>query len=262
MAKKVCIIILVLSLGLIVVAGCNLLKEFWEYRTGVEEYKELEQLVTVQTVAEPVAVEEAVEETKEEPSLINVSVNVNFQGLKAINEDFVGWLYYEPLEISYPVVRGSDNEHYTKYTFSGEENKSGAIFMDAYNWNGFDEYNAFIHGHNMRNKSMFGRLKELLNDENGYIEQDPYFYIFTEDRSYMYEIFAVYNTNVNSATYNLVTTKGEQRANIANIRAVATWLKDIELSNDDKIVTLSTCYGANTSRRTVVQGVLIATEEK
>lgn len=265
MAKKVYFFIFLVSFAVMVLAGYNVWKEFGEYQSGIEEYEELEQLVSVAIPVEEKKEAEAVEEvgeSTEEPSLIDVSLDVNFDELEEINKDFTGWLYYEPLEISYPVVRGHDNEYYTKYTFTGEKNKSGAIFMDAYNWNGYEEYNTFIHGHNMRNKSMFGRLKELLGDENGYIEQDPYFYIFTKDKSYMYEIFAVYNTNVNSDTYNLIDTKGEQEANLAYIKAAATWLSDTEVTADDRIVTLSTCYGVNTTRRTVVQGVLIAEEDK
>ena len=45
-------------------------------------------------------------------SMIPVSLDIDFDELKNINGDLVGWLYYAPLEISYPIVRGNDNEYF------------------------------------------------------------------------------------------------------------------------------------------------------
>ena len=52
--------------------------------------------------------------------------------------------------------------------------------------------------------------------------------MFTEEKAYMYEIFAVYNTKSDSDTYNLIHSKEEQEANIAHIKEKATWLSDKE----------------------------------
>ena len=259
MKKKIYMTLLVISMLVLVIAGYNVLTLYMEYRAGINEYEDLAQYVSVEVPEEENVVEEVVE-TEEKPSLINVSLDIDYAGLKEINGDFAGWLYYEPLEISYPIVRGQDNDYYTKYTFEREKNKSGAIFMDAYNWIDYADYNTFIYGHNMRNGTMFGKLKKLLNDEEGIVEANPYFYIFTEEKAYMYEIFAVYNTRTEYDTYDLIHTKEEQEANLESIRERATWMSDKEVTGEDKIVTLSTCYGVNTRNRTVVQGVLIAAE--
>jgi len=261
MKKKIYMTLLVISMLVLVIAGYNVLTLYMEYRAGINEYEDLAQYVSVEVPEEENVVEEVVE-TEEKPSLINVSLDIDYAGLKEINGDFAGWLYYEPLEISYPIVRGQDNDYYTKYTFEREKNKSGAIFMDAYNWIDYADYNTFIYGHNMRNGTMFGKLKKLLNDEEGIVEANPYFYIFTEEKAYMYEIFAVYNTRTEYDTYDLIHTKEEQEANLESIRERATWMSDKEVTGEDKIVTLSTCYGVNTRNRTVVQGVLIAAEER
>ncbi len=255
MSNKIWAIIMVISLLLVAVSGYNVVKLYQEYQAGIEEYEDLGQFVFVE---EPVAAPE----DAQTDSKIKVSLRINHPVLEAMNPDYCGWLYYEPLEISYPIVRRQDNEYYTKHTFEGEENKSGAIFMDAYNWTDYADYNTFIYGHNMRNKTMFGSLKKLLNDEEKIVENNPYFYVFTEEKAYMYEIFAVYNTKSDSDTYNLIHSKEEQEANIAYIKEVATWMSDKEIKGEDKIVTLSTCYGVRTKNRTVVQGVLIAMEDR
>ena len=209
MKKKIYMTLLVISMLVLVIAGYNVLTLYMEYRAGINEYEDLAQYVSVEVPEEENVVEEVVE-TEEKPSLINVSLDIDYAGLKEINGDFAGWLYYEPLEISYPIVRGQDNDYYTKYTFEREKNKSGAIFMDAYNWIDYADYNTLIYGHNMRNGTMFGKLKKLLNDEEGIVEANPYFYIFTEEKAYMYEIFAVYNTRTEYDTYDLIHTKEER----------------------------------------------------
>lgn len=256
MSNKIYKIILAVSLIVMIVAGINVFLLSREYQEGINEYKELEQYVLTADSSGGETQEQAPIE-----SLIPVSLEIDFQNLKAINEDLVGWLYYEPLELSYPIVRGNDNEYYTLYTFEQEENSSGAIFMDFLNRTDFSDYNTIIYGHNMRNGTMFGSLKELLNDTS-IIEENPYFYIFTEDHAYMYEIASAYITESSSHTYDLITNEDDQTEFIDYILSVSTWFWDKEITAEDKIMTLSTCHGLHSSNRTVVHGILIAQEDR
>lgn len=263
MRKNIYRIILAISLILIVVAAVNIVILSREYQAGINEYKALEQYVEVVDNMKPTQKEETEEDAEEvvKESVIPVSLQIDYAQLKTINEDFVGWIYYEPLELSYPIVRGNDNEYYTHYTFENESNSSGAIFMDFLNRPNFEDFNTIIYGHNMRNGTMFGSLKKLLND-NSIIEENPYFYIFTENRAFMYEIASVYITNSESATYDLIETEEDQSNYIEYIKGVSTWSWDKEIVPQDKIVTLSTCHGLHSTNRTVVHGVLIAAEDR
>lgn len=263
MRKNIYKIILVISLIVIVVAAVNIVILSREYQAGINEYKALEKYVEVVDSTKPAQKEET-EEVQEEvvkESVIPVSLQIDYAQLKAINEDFAGWIYYEPLELSYPIVRGNDNEYYTHYTFENENNSSGAIFMDFLNRPNFQDFNTIIYGHNMRNGTMFGFLKKLLND-NSIIEENPYFYIFTEDKAFMYEIASVYITNSESKTYDLIETEEDQSNYIEYIKGVSTWTWDKEIVPQDKIVTLSTCHGLHSTNRTVVHGILIAAEDR
>lgn len=264
MSNKIWKLILAVSLILVVVASVNIVKLTMEYQKGISEYKELENYVQVVEASKelPAKQEEAVEEVEEvKESLIPISVEVDFTALEAINEDLVGWIYYEPLDINYPIVRGDDNEHYTHYTFEQETNASGAIFMDSLNKPDMSNYNTIIYGHNMRNGTMFGSLKKLLSDES-IITENPYFYVFREDKAYMYEIVSVYITGQASDTYNLIGDEEEQKEYIDHIKSSSTWYWDKELVSSDKIVTLSTCHGLHSNNRTIVHGVLIAEEDR
>jgi len=263
MSNKIWKLVLAVSLVMIVVASVNIIKLTREYQKGINEYKDLEGYVKV--AEEPKEQQEIKQEEKEaeevKESLIPISVEVDFAALKAINEDLVGWIYYSPLDINYPVVRGADNEYYTHYTFEQETNASGAIFMDSLNKPDMSNYNTIIYGHNMRNGTMFGSLKKLLSDES-ILAENPYFYIFREDKAYMYEIVSVYITNQSSDTYNLIFDEEEQQEYIKHIKSSSTWYWDKELKSSDKIVTLSTCHGLHSNNRTIVHGVLIAQEDR
>lgn len=261
MRERIYKIILAVSLIMIVVASVNIFLLSREYQAGINEYEDLEQYVeVVETPKEAEAAEEVKEEEVKE-SIIPISLDIDFQKLEEINSDLVGWIYYAPLEISYPIVRGNDNEHYTHYTFEQEKNSSGAIFMDFLNRTDLTDYNTIVYGHNMRNGTMFGSLKKLLSDTS-YLEEDPYFYVFTEDKAYMYEIASVYITNEASDTYNLIGTEEDQKAYIDYILEASTWIWDKEITSQDKIMTLSTCHGLHSTNRTVVHGVLFASEDR
>lgn len=263
MKKNIYKIILGFCLVIIVVASVNIYLLTREYQKGINEYKRLEKYVEV--VKEPEAQlpsqqDQALEEETAE-SVIPVSLEIDFNQLREINDDIVGWLYYEPLDLSYPIVRGDDNEYYTHYTFENEKVSSGAIFMDFLNRKDFSDYNTIIYGHNMRNGTMFGSLKKLMNDTT-IVEEDPYFYVFTEDKAFMYEIASLYITNVESETYNLIASEEDQQDYIEYIQKVSSWYWDKEITSADKIVTLSTCHGLHSDNRTVVHGVLIASEDR
>lgn len=276
MKRLVWKIVLAASLVLMVVASVNIVILSREYQKGINTYEKLGEYVTVaETSAEAVAetsdetAQEPSETTEQEPeeSKIEVALDIDVDALSKINEDFVGWIYYEPLELSYPIVRGTDNDYYTHYTYENEKNSSGAIFLDFLNKPDFSHFNTIIYGHNMRNGTMFGSLKKLLND-NTIVEEDPYLYVFTEDQVMMYEIFALYVTKDSSHTYDLTQTAEEQQQYVEYIKETADYYRELPeletpLAEGTKLVTLSTCHGKHGSgNRTVVHAVLIAQEDR
>ena len=59
-------------------------------------------------------------------------VTVDWDALREVNPDTVGWIYIPNTAINYPVVQGEDNEHYLTYDFDGSEGwlaEYGAIFL-------------------------------------------------------------------------------------------------------------------------------------
>lgn len=232
------------------------------YKKGVDEYQEVAAETTVQST-EPL---EVVEEKKdEEGNLIpeeELTVNppeVDFDALKAINEDVVGWLELEAIpSISYPIAQGEDNEYYLHRTIKKTYNFAGSVFIDSTNDSDFSDCNTIIYGHNMKNGSMFGKLKQMY--ESGKYKDSKYLWICTPNGKYRYEIFSMQYAKVNSSVYTLFTehddTFGDYVKQMAKQSKVD--MNTRGLGKNDYVVTLSTCT-SNESVRFVVQARWVGT---
>ena len=249
-----------------------------EYKAGRDEYKELENFTELPARLEtPVVVpSEKVEgvtektESSEQVSAestekkLKVKYNdqfldmaVDFDALESINSDFEGWLYIPALKINYPLVLGENNDYYLTHTFQKAENSSGSLFLDQATDTPFEDYNTIIHGHDMKNGSMFGKLDTFYRDTKTYTE-NPYFYVYTENGAYKYLIFSYYVTDATSDTYQLPTNEESYLVYKDYVAKRAVW-QDVEgVPRIAPIVTLSTCYGNSyTNERFVVHGILV-----
>ena len=253
--KKKGDIILTLTLIVAVAVFCfaayNLFHIYTEYKKGTDEYNHIEQMAV--TERDP----ESTEEVSDTEQGLQPPFDVDFAALQGVNPDVVGWIYIEALEgISYPVVQGEDNEEYLHTTYENNYNFAGTIFIDYENSRDFSDCNTLVYGHNMKNGSMFGQLKKFSEDQTTY-EKSKYFWIFTPEKDYRYEIISAYTTGVNSDTYTLFKGPGDEFQEyldtIKGYSEIET--DDTELTIKDRIVTLSTCTG-NDATRYVVQGRL------
>lgn len=237
-------IILVLAVGVFLFSGYKLYGIFSEYNKGVTEYKNIQEIVIQ---------EKETEAEEEVPSFV-----VDFDTLKGINPDTVAWIRFdEPSQISYPVVRGLDNNKYLKTTFEGNTNASGAIFVDVENAGDFTDKNTFVYGHNMKNGSMFGQLRKYKTQE--FCAQNPFFYIYTPDgEEAVYQIFAVSIVKDTSRSYQKYYANEEDFLDyISYIRQGALYSTEVEIGADDQIVSLSTCTNVRDDERLLVHGVKI-----
>lgn len=249
-------LLLIAAVAVFLYAGWKLYRIYREYKVGTDEYDALEELAVTENPKEAPQ-----EEEDAGPKLLEPPINVDFDALKAINEDVVGWLYVEALEISYPVVQGKDNDEYLHTTYDGTYNFAGSIFIDYENSSDFTDPNTIVYGHNMKNGSMFGILKRMLT-ENAY-DTSPYFWILTPEHNYRYEIFAAYTTAVGSSTYTLFSAHDKEfKEYLLQMKSNSEIdTGDLQPGKKDNIVTLSTCTG-NSSTRFTVQGVQQEYEEE
>lgn len=271
MGKKIITgVIFIIALAMFLFSGFSLLKAFREYKKGDDEYSSLETYVTRETDGQEVTIDETesefVYETESDvvtghtikKRLYSKKSIVDFDSLKKINSDLVGWLLIDSLGISYPVVQTDNNDYYLHKTFEKKDNFAGCLFIEYQNHSDFSDNNTIIYGHNMKNGSMFGKLRKILED--GVYSKDPYFWIYTEEKVYKFHVFSARTVNVDSESYTLQFATPEDFQNYLNDVSGKSELKCDQVSVDanDKIVTLSTCTG-DESTRFVIQGKLVRT---
>lgn len=78
-------------------------------------------------------------------------------GLQEINPDCVGWIQIPDTGLDYPVVY-RDNQYYLTHNFMNEKASAGAVFLDESCDPDGDI--RLLHGHHMKDGSMFGILKK------------------------------------------------------------------------------------------------------
>lgn len=190
-------------------------------------------------------------------------INVDFDGLYAINSDFLGWIYFPLLEISYPVLYGDDDFTYLHVAMDGTPSSSGCIFIDNQSDPNMQDMTTIFYGHNMRNGSMFGKLKKVRNG-GADITENPYFYYYTKTTAYKCHVFAYYLENDGGYTYQGPENNAgydEYLTYVLNMNEYEGGPETVDLAHRPQIATLSTCSGHNTGKRTVLQAVIEDTYE-
>ena len=194
---------------------------------------------------------ETVTENGQQITLPAMKNPIDFVQLQEVNEDIVGWLRVRALDISYPVVQGEDNDFYLHRTFEKTDNFAGCLFMNCDNAPNYTDQNTIIYGHNMKNGSMFGKLKQFREEET--FNKSKYFWIFTKDLIYQYRIFSAYVVNKTGLNYQTFFTEDE----FEQLLETAYASSEVDNSNvtvekTDRIVTLSTCTGDDATRFVVL----------
>jgi sortase, SrtB family len=251
-------IVLIIAIGTLIFSAYKAIPLFLEYKEGTDEYNDLQQYMSVSVPdikGEPdvaVVEGEVVVEAEPEPG-----PSIDFAALRAVNEDVVGWLYIEALEdINYPIVQGQDNDYYLHRTVKQTYNFAGSIFLEMTNKPDFSDPHSVVFGHNMKNGSMFGQLNQFRKAE--VYNKSRYLWICTPDKNYKYEIFSVQEVFSDGEEYTLFSgpspdlvdyvKRMEQQSEVA--------FPEIEVNEDSKILTLSTCT-TNTIKRLIVQAIRV-----
>ena len=223
---------------------------YMDYRKGEIVYEEL---------SDSFADSDSDEDTPDESGGdIDTPFSPDWEKLKAINKDVVGWIR-TATGADYPVLRGETDNTYIKTDIYGDHNVNGSIFLHYSNAADFSDRSSVIYGHNMNSGAMFGRNSDY-KDES-FLDKNPYFYIYTPKDggtcTLRYRIFSIVVTEDASECYN---------PDIMTDAEVSEYLKTLKKHSmywcgepDEKcrIVSLSSCTGrAHGSQRLLVQGYL------
>ena len=190
----------------------------------------------------------------------------------AQNEDLVGWLKAGE-SIDLPVVQ-SDNTYYLDHGFTGEEDKNGTLFLNMNNQLFPPDDVLLIHGHNMKDGSMFGTLSQF--EEYDYVKEHPIvtFQTIHDEEPVYYVPVSVFNASMlpDHSSYfditQIVFPDDEEgaaedpstfrqssafRTYLDELRAVSLWESPVDVNVDDKLLMLITCsYDLEDGRLMVV----------
>ena len=187
-----------------------------------------------------------VDETKEDNEEKYV---VDFEKLKEKNSDIVAWLKVNGTNIETTVVKTTNNDYYLTHNFNKEYNSAGWIFADYKNKVDGTDKNLVIYGHNMRDDSMFGSLKWVINEDWYNNEDNKYITLITENETQVYEVFSVYQ--IEKEDYYIQTnfnTEKEFNTFAQTIKKRSKKDFNVDVNKEDNILTLSTCANNNKYR--------------
>lgn len=232
---------------------------FYSYRQMEQRNAALEEEAMIVETPDPLGVhkEEREEERKRIRALAYPYKNIDYAALKERNEDFVAWIYVPALDLNYPVVHSHDDQDYLHLTFDREESVEGSIFLDAFVEPDFTSRNSFVFGHNMRNGSMFGSLKQFAADGGAeMVKKQPWIFIYMEDAVVRYEIFAYQFVHVDSMLYRDCEDDADYEAYLDEVMEGTLYTaSEVPDYGTDRLITLSTCSGSTGTRRFIVQGI-------
>lgn len=223
-------------------AGGYLAVIFFQYRSSELEYAALQNQVFSGTVDNQENMSTEQETEKEGYLLCAKQLQQAVEELKESNPDTVGWIAFDHLEISYPLMQGEDNDFYLRRTFSGESNSAGSIFIEAANHANLEDSHTIIYGHNMKNQTMFGTLDNYKTED--FYAGNEYFTIYTDQETYRYHIFSCYDISEYGDIYKVWYTKDAEEGFdtfVQKMKDRSYYDTGVEVGADDKILTLSTC---------------------
>jgi sortase B len=182
----------------------------------------------------------------------NLNLQLNFEKLNNINSDTVAWITINGTNINYPIVQTKDNNYYLKHSFDKSLNSNGWIFLNYVNSPNFDDQNTIIFGHNTNRNTMFSQLKDIYNGKLG---NDISIEIYLKDKAISYKVFSIYLTGEHDST---------PLSNYLDDDTISNFISNSKIdfktnaSEDDHILTLSTCY--NTSEKKIILNAKMVSE--
>lgn len=191
----------------------------------------------------------------------NKFIDIDFSNLKGINNDTVGWILVEGTNINYPFVKTNDNDYYLTHSFDRSYNNAGWVFMDYRNSINFTDKNTIIYAHGRLDKTMFGSLKDTLDNEWFDNKNNHIIKISTEHENSLWEVFSIYRIPTTDDYISISFDSDIEYNNFIDMiskRSVHSF--DTDINSNDKILTLSTCY--NNSDKVVLHAKLIEKESK
>lgn len=233
----------------IFMAGCLLLAIYSLYNISIWYIENKENDSIKEEINQYVEIKEETKKGEDNEEEKEFKYIIDFSKLKEKNPDTVAYLKVEGTKIDYIIVKGTDNKYYLKHNFNKESNRSGWIFMDYHNKLDGTDKNIVIYGHNTRDGSMFGTLRNVVKKEWYQNENNYLFDLVLENEVATYQVFSTYSIKVEDYYINTIFKDNKEFDKfVKTLKKRSVYNYQVDVSGEDSILTLSTCTGDGTSR--------------
>jgi sortase B len=238
-----------LVVSLLVVLLCLGCYAIYQLYLSYNAYNEGDQIYE-QIIQQVISDDASSEQTSNKLEIPNRTVD--FNALKAISENSIGWLYCPDTVIDYPVMAGDDYTYYLHHLPDGTYNINGSLFLDYECATDFSDKLSVIYGHNMKTEKMFGTLVKYKNQS--YFDKHPYLYLYTQTQNYRIDL--IYGAVVSADEWSEKNFVQDIDGLIEYAKENTTFISSVEYTNNQQLIVLSTCsYEFNDARYFVI-GVL------
>ena len=183
-------------------------------------------------------------------------VQSGFDALLALNPETVGFLEIEDM-LALPVAqRENDNDYYLSHTFEGDEAQEGALFLDGMNRLVPEDDCLIVYGHNMKNKTMFGRLNAY-GDVN-YLRRHSVVRFDTLYENRRYVAFAAFTASMDprNARYfdvrQFIFDEAEFDKFVLKLQSRSLCKSPIDVRYGDRLLLLVTCDHSRAQSRFIL----------
>ncbi|MDE6292215.1 MAG: class B sortase [Bacilli bacterium] len=228
------ICIFIITLILLIFSGFNLV--LWH----IDNQKTNSEVELAQSIT-PVNVITVSDDSKND-SKEETYITADITETKKLNSEIKGWINIPGTNVNHPFVQHKNNSYYLNHSLDRSKNNAGWIFLDYRNNSEELDKNTILYGHNRRNGSMFGSLNKLtkkacLNDSS-----EHNIYISNRKYNYVFEIFSIYRIETTDDYIKTSFTDDEFADWLELIKNRSIHNFNVDLTKDDKVLTLSTCY--------------------
>ncbi len=200
----------------------------------------------------------------------------NWKKLKKLNKEIVGWVTIDKTKIDYPVLEHKGDNAYSQYylnrTYKKTYSDYGSVFVDYRCTDSVKSKNVILHGHNIRDGSMFHGLLDYSKGLEGNLEfykKHPVIEFNTPEGDAKYKIISVFKTSTlyaHGEFFNYMQgeflSDAEFMNFVYNVRIRSLIDCPVMTNEDDQLLTLSTCSYEYSNFRTVVVARKVRDGEK
>lgn len=255
--KKILLyIVIIINIVIISIMLLNIYKWYIDNKSTKNEINKINKLITPKNKIDNSKTNKEVNQYSNSENILLKSVN--FEKLKDINEDTVGWIKVNGTKINYPIVKTDNNNYYLNHSYNKKVNSAGWIFLDYRN--NLDNFskNTIIYGHGRMNNTMFGSLKQVVQNKWYTNKNNHYINILTPTTNSTWEVFSTYTIEPESYYIKTKFTDNEYLEFLNTLKNRSVYNYNVTLSETDNILTLSSCY--NNKKRVVLHAKLITKE--